>query len=256
MKIPYEEAPKRRGRKPGSKNQPGHRAGRPSNGNQYGVAAPIAQGTVPTGKDPGRLSSQRIAYDTPGPCTDGHHCPGNGNGQPQICKEPLPNLPAKPIPIPHGNGGVMAAVAQSGENPELITPEALIKEIQRLATSDIRLIPGCPKDIPDEIAPAISSFTIIKTVHTAKDGSTIETEQFKYTLWSKSTAQDQLSRWHGLYAKDKTPINAQFNQFNQMNINNHGWDLSRLSGEELEMMLALASKAEGDVLDLEAVGAR
>jgi hypothetical protein len=144
----------------------------------------------------------------------------------------------------------MAAVAQSGENPELITPEQLIREIQCLATSDIRLIPDCPKNIPDAIAPAISSFQITKTIHTAKDGSTIETESVRYTLWSKTAAQDQLNKWHGLYAKDKVAVN-QYNQFNQLNINESGWDLSRLSVEELETLMELRSRAGVDVLDVE-----
>ena len=255
MKIPYEEPLKRRGRKPGSKNRPGHKAGRPSNGNQCGAAAPMAQEPAPTGTNPGRPLSRRIAYDTPMPCTDGHHCPGNG--RPQICKEPLPNLPAKPMLRAPGHG-VMAAVAQAGLNSDLITAEELLKETQYLALSDIAEWPDCPesfKNAPVGFRRSISSLQVTKTVHTSKDGDITETEQTKFTLWSKNTAHDQLHRYHGLYAKDKVPINAQFNQYNQMNIN-HGWDLSRLSGEELETMLALAAKAEGEIVELEAVGAR
>lgn len=271
-KIPYTEEPKRRrGRPRGTKNPPGHNAGRPSNGNgkSYGAVAPIGSSSSNTGINPGRPFTPparplRVAYDTPVP--PGQAPPAqpppqapaggnsNGNGRkppkPKICNNPLPNLPAKNLPAPVGYG-VMAAVAQAGLNPELITPEQLLGEIQVLATSDIRLIPGCPEGIPDEIAPAISSFTIIKTTRREKDGTEVETEQLKYTLWSKTSAQDQLSRYHGLYAKDKTPINAQFNQFNQMNIN-PAVDLSRLTNEELELYYQLRCKVEGgDILDLE-----
>jgi hypothetical protein len=144
----------------------------------------------------------------------------------------------------------MAAVAQSGENPELITPEQLIREIQCLATSDIRLIPDCPKGIPDAIAPAISSFQITKTKVRNKDGTEVETESVRYTLWSKTAAQDQLNKWHGLYAKDKVAVN-QYNQYNQVNIGARP-DLSRLSDEELEQLNALLAKTEAsDVLDVE-----
>lgn len=255
QRIPYDEPPRRRGRKPGGKNKPGHRAGRPPvNGNGQDKQYVAEQDGLPSGGNPSRhdTNSHRIPYDTPMPCTDGHGCPGNGNGRkPQICDNPLPNLPAKPLP-PAPSQSIMNSVCRSGENPGLVTPEALIKEIQCLATSDIRLIPGCPGNIPDEIAPAISSFQITKTVHTNKDGSTVETESVKYTLWSKNTAQDQLARWHGLYAKDKTPmnVNAQFNQYNlEMG---PALDLSGFTDAELETLEALLAKAGGgEILDLE-----
>ena len=108
---------------------------------------------------------------------------------------------------------------QSRLNEELITPEQIIKEVTKLATSDIRLIPGCPQNIPDEIAAAISSFEITRT--TTKDGNVIE--KTRYNLWSKSSAHDQLMKWAGLYSKDnaqsKPNINVQQNiQVNQVNL--------------------------------------
>lgn len=266
-KTPYIEEPKkRRGRPPGTKNPPGHNAGRPSNGNgrKHGAVAPM-QGSPPlTGTTPDRPYSPnrplRVAYDTPAPPSQPPiqsppQAPAGGNGhgrkppKPKICNNPLPNLPAKPLSS--SNGKILACVAQSGLNPELITPEQLLLEIQAVATSDIRKIPGCP-ELDDDIAKAISSFTIIETVTTAKDGSTLERKETKFTLWSKTAAQDQLARHHGLYAKDKTPVNAQFAaQFNQININS-GWDLSKLSTDEIEAMMLMIDKAGPGISDLEA----
>ena len=155
----------------------------------------------------------RIAYREPAKCTDGHNCspvldltlPSNGNGK---------SKPTNPIP-----SSVARSVIQSRLNEELITPEQIIKEVTKLATSDIRLLPGCPEGIPDEIAAAISSFEITRT--TTKDGSIIE--KTRYNLWSKSSAHDQLMKWAGLYSKDnaqsKPNINVQQNiQVNQVNL--------------------------------------
>jgi hypothetical protein len=145
---------------------------------------------------------------------------------------------------------MMESVCQAGLNPDLITPEELLKEIKYLSLSDIADWPDCPESFraaPVGFRRSISSLQVTKTVHTSKDGAVTETEQTKFTLWSKPTAHDQLMKWHGLYAKDKTPINAQFNQYNQMNIS--GWDLSKLGTDEIELLLDLKRRA---VLDLEA----
>ena len=287
-KIPYEEEPKKRGRKLGSKNKPGHNAGRPrndnGNGRSYGVLAPKQSSSLLLQKLPPTTDSKpvytddtpksspipgcllphpvRVAYDTPMfPSPPGQTPPpqaptsgngsSNGNGRkPRICDNPLPNLPAKTLPSAPAGYKAMESVCQAGLNPDLITPEELLQEIKYLSLSDIADWPDCPESFraaPVGFRRSISSLQVTKTVYTSKDGAITETEQTKFTLWSKPTAHDQLMKWHGLYAKDKTPINAQFNQYNQMNIS--GWDLSKLGEDEIELLLDLKRRA---VLDLEA----
>ncbi len=295
-KIPYEEEPKKRGRKPGSKNKPGHNAGRPRNGNgngrSYGAVAPKQGSSLSRQKLPPTTDSKpvyandipksgpipgcpiphpiRVAYDTPmPPPPPGQSSPpqtpaggnGNGNGcKPRICDNPLPNLPAKPIQKLPVQPSVMASVCQSGENPDLITPEQLIKEIQKIATFEIRMLVdeyGCPlqiNELSDQAAAAISSYSASPIVYEGKvvmDPRDPEGKRPLYksslSCWNKSSAHDQLMKWHGLYAKDKTPINAQFNQYNQTNIS--GWDLSKLGEDEIELLLDLRRRA---VVDLEA----
>jgi hypothetical protein len=158
----------------------------------------------------------------------------------------------------------MAAVAQSGENPELITPEQLIREIQKIATFEIRMLfdkNGNPlpiNELSDQAAAAISSYSAVPIVYEGKVVIDPRDPEGKRPLckvnlscWSKTAAQDQLNKWHGLYAKDKVAVNAQFNQYNQVNIGARP-DLSRLSDEELEQLNALLAKTEvSDVLDVE-----
>lgn len=271
QRIPYDEPPRKRGRRPGGKNKPGHKAGRPSNGNdKHGAAVPRQGSSLPTGKDPGRPHSQRIPYDTPTPCTDGHNCPGNGNGNGNRMKITSPvNLPAKPLPSAPVGYNAMRSICQSGENPELITPDELIREIQRIAQFDIRMLYdefGCPlplNKLCDEAAAAIASYSAAPLTYEGRvlldprdpEGKT-PLYRTSVSCWNKNTAQDQLARWHGLYAKDKTPtnINAQFNQYN-LDMGD-GLDYSLLTDEELEALERLQAKAcrgrGGEILDLEA----
>jgi len=189
------------GRPKGSKNSPGHKAGRPVN------SKTLVKGRV-------KINVVPIAH------------------------------PAK-----------AAATIEAGLKEGLITPAELLKEIQNIALSDIADWPDCPesyRNAPEGFRRSIASLTIIDTVTTTKDGTVIERREVKPTFWSKPTAHDQLMRYHGMYAKDKTSINAQFNQFNQMNIA-CDWDLNRLTQEEIEALLAMHDKANpngGEVLDL------
>jgi hypothetical protein len=246
-RIPYSR--KKRGRPVGSKNSPGHCAGRPSNGNGRKLVKepenkagfisghnPITklaiQPIVPmTNKSslpirakepPPKEKSVRIAYMEPSPkCADGHNyppvlditLPSNGNGE----KKPVPSIP----------NSIAKSVIQSRLNEELITPEQIIKEVTKIATSDIRKLPGCPKGIPDDIAGAIASFEITRT--TTKDGAVIE--RTRYNLWSKNSAHDQLMKWAGLYSKDNSQSKPEVNI--QQNIQVNQVDLKDFSKEEL-----------------------
>jgi len=137
-------------------------------------------------------------------------------------------------------------------NEELITPEQIIKEVMKIATSDIRLLPGCPKGIPDDIAAAISSIALNPLVYEGKpilgpDGKVLC--QVRYNLWSKSSAHDQLMKWAGLYSQDnaqtKPSINLQQNiQVNQVNLKDFSkeellalYKLGILKSQSEEMLL-------------------
>lgn len=152
-------------------------------------------------------------------------------------------------------------ICQSEMNPELITPEQLIKEVQYLAVSDIIDWPDCPaklREAPESFRKCISSVQI----HLEKDikGQPLYDKDgnliygYKITLWNKSTAQDQLNRWHGNYAKDKTPVNVnQFNQFNQMNAAPR-MNLKALSVQELQKLEELIAKAEAqEIIDVASI---
>ena len=239
---------KKRGRPLGSKNSPGHCAGRPGNGNGRKVKEPdnkaglisrhnlspkltvqpivtlATKSSIPIRAKypPPKEKPVRIAYLTPSPkCADGHNCPpvldltlpSNGNGE----KKPVPSIP----------NSISRSVIQSRMNEELITPEQIIKEVTKIATSDIRKLPGCPKGIPDDIAAAVASFEITRT--TTKDGAVIE--RTRYNLWSKSSAHDQLMKWAGLYSKDNSQSKPEVNI--QQNIQVNQVDLKDFSKEEL-----------------------
>jgi hypothetical protein len=227
-RIPYTR--KKRGRPVGSKNSPGHCAGRPSNGNGSNGGKRIVQELV---KTPIRIVQPplpkqvccpvpiprpeckpvRIAQTEASKPVLDLTLPSNGNGE----KKPVPMIPSK----------VAKSVIQSRMNEELITPEQIIKEVTKIATSDIRKLPGCPKGIPDDIAGAISSFEITRT--TTKDGAVIE--RTRYNLWSKSSAHDQLMKWAGLYSKDNSQSKPEVNI--QQNIQVNQVDLKDFSKEEL-----------------------
>ena len=97
---------------------------------------------------------------------------------------------------------ILAEHRKSLSELTMVDATRIVAEEARLAFSDIRHIPGCPQDIPDEIAFAIASFEIVKTVNTTKSGDVIESEKTKYTLWPKGQALERLSRQLGLYEKD------------------------------------------------------
>jgi phage terminase small subunit len=83
--------------------------------------------------------------------------------------------------------------------------ENILQEEMHLAFSDIRLIPGCPADIPDEIAYAIQSFQIeedvIKSLSEDSDLQVVR-RRTKFTLWPKGAALERLSKHLGLYEQD------------------------------------------------------
>ena len=136
----------------------------------------------------------------------------------------------------------------------VITPEELLREVQYIALSDIAEWPDCPesyRNAPVGFRRSISSLTIIKTRTTTKDGTVIEREEIKPTFWNKPQAHDQLLRFHGLYAKDKTPVNIQNNtQYNvDMDVQ---LDLSKLDTAEIALLENLLGRAGAgrEVLDL------
>jgi hypothetical protein len=81
--------------------------------------------------------------------------------------------------------------------------EKVLEEECRLAFSDIRLIPGCPVGIPDEIAFAIQSFELNERVlRTLDSGEQLIDRRTKFTLWPKGNALERISRQLGLYEQD------------------------------------------------------
>jgi len=219
---------KKRGRPVGSKNSPGHCAGRPSNGNgrkpvmiQESENRPIRIAQPPLPKQvccpvpiPRPVAKPvRIAQTGPPKPYLDTTLPSNGNGERKL----VPSIP----------NSISKSVIQSRMNEELITPEQIIKEVTKIAISDIRRLPGCPKGIPDDIAAAVASFEITKT--TTKDGAVIE--RTRYNLWSKSSAHDQLMKWAGLYSKDNSQSKPEVNI--QQNIQVNQVDLKDFSKEEL-----------------------
>ncbi len=84
-----------------------------------------------------------------------------------------------------------------------IKVSALVEEESRLAFSDIRRIPGCPQDIPDDIAPAIRSFQVDEIILKNLDGGeTVLRRTTKYQLWDKGQALERLGRHLGMFERD------------------------------------------------------
>ncbi len=168
----------------------------------------------------------RIAYREPAKCTDGssHNCspvldltlPSNGNGK---------SKPTNPIP-----SSVARSVIQSRLNEDLITPEQIIKEAMKIATSDIADWPDCPRTLaeaPEHFRKAVSGLKIHLEKNNKGEPILDKDGNFVYgcdvTLWSKTAAIDQLNKWAGNYSKDnaqsKPDINVQNNiQVNQVNL--------------------------------------
>jgi hypothetical protein len=153
---------------------------------------------------------------------------GNNGGPPEKRKRGRP--PGQPNP----NGGRRKghwAVAKGVANGVVTEQYALVlaanakqlahavlMEEGRIAFSDVRLIPGCPEGIPDEIAYAISSFQVEEEVLKTLEGDEqILRRRTKFTLWPKGQALERLSRHLGLYEQDNkqkaTPERPQLNLY-------------------------------------------
>lgn len=181
---------------------------------------------------------QRMAYPSPSPSPEN----GNGNGKrkrgrprkyPVKVIEPTPSPSLEDAngddkrkrgrppgqPNPHaGRKPLLKTLIKSvveGEHRNMLKARSrqitdnIINEEMRLAFSDIRLIPGCPDNIPDEIAYAIQSFEVEEKVIRAikgEDGQDLQLvrRRTKFTLWPKSGALERLSRQLGLYEKDNS----------------------------------------------------
>ncbi len=98
---------------------------------------------------------------------------------------------------------IRSAVKAAVKDIVMVDASRVINEEARLAFSDIRLLPGCPQDIPDEIAFAVSSFVVEEDVLRSLDsGEQIIRRKTKFTLWPKGDALLRLSRHLGLYERD------------------------------------------------------
>lgn len=146
--------------------------------------------------------------------------PGGNGGQPEA-QQPEKKKRGRPKGSKNPNGGrrkghwAIAKETAISECKSWMTANAqrlaksILMEEGKLAFSDIRLIPGCPQDIPDEIAGAISSFEINEdVVKTLDGGEQVIRRRTKYTLWPKGQALERLSRQLGLYERDNAQKSA------------------------------------------------
>lgn len=236
-RIPYIDSKKNsRGCLRGSKNSPGHKAGRPSNGkskhnlSDKPIVEPIVTAATKSSrpiKEKGPPQSLnlnttsetkpvRIPYKE---CADGHNCPAvldltlpsNGNG--------------KPKPTNSMNPLIAKSVIQSRMNEELITPEQIIKEVMKVALSDIADWPDCPETLrnaPEKFRKAVSSLSLTPIVFEGKpvlgpDGKVLT--RLSFNLWSKNAAHDQLNKWAGNYSRDNAQSKPELNLQQNIQIN-------------------------------------
>jgi hypothetical protein len=151
--------------------------------------------------------------------------PGNGNGKRKVGRPPggkNPNAGRKPG-SKKPEKIVSKIVAIQCKSLLELRAKALVENILQeechIAFSDIRLLPGCPEGIPDEIAYAIQSFEVdervIKSLSEDAD-QVLVARKTKFTLWPKGQALERLSRHLGLYEKDnaqKPVIRPQINLY-------------------------------------------
>lgn len=136
--------------------------------------------------------------------------------------------------------------AQAEELAELI-----LRQLKFIASSDIRLLPDCPKDIPDEIAYAISGLHVTKSVRTYKDGSVVESVHTKYMLWPKPDALNQIARHIGWFRADNAQTSPKLLQINQYN----EFADTKLSDEQIEALRQLGiMQMNGDAVEIKMVG--
>lgn len=138
---------------------------------------------------------------------------GNGNGKPRRGRGRPPGIPNPKGGRKKGQTNIKTKIDSvvTKECKDILVlkaraiTEAVLQEEMRLAFSDVRLIPGCPDGIPDEIAYAIQSFEIdervIKSLSDESD-KVLVARKTKFTLWPKGAALERLSRHLGLYEQD------------------------------------------------------
>lgn len=128
----------------------------------------------------------------------------------------------------------------------LVTIEELVQADRNLAFSDVRKIFDqddwtllAPKDLPDDIADAISAIQVRHTVN--EDGS--RSSEFKYSFWDKNKARDRLYKYVGLSIGE--------GGLGGVHTHNHlHLSLSRLSDDQLAVAAQIAQLnhlSEGDI---------
>lgn len=126
----------------------------------------------------------------------------------------------------------------------------IMEEEARLAFSDIRglfnefgeIVP--PHELPDDIARAVKSAKRIERTIPRKDDEPIVIVTWEYQFWDKTTALERMSRHLGLYRAD----NEQ--KPKHVSVENLNINMAQFTDEELELLVKLGGKLEGDSLQL------
>jgi len=132
--------------------------------------------------------------------------------------------------------------------------ELVLRQLEAVASSDIRRLPGVPDDLDESVALALSSIScrpltyMGQAVLHPKTGEPLMS--YSYSFWPKLQATDQINRHIGWYKAD----NDQSKPQNNIQINYQRVDLSGLTEEQLarkfQLELELAKVIGDPIVEL------